>query len=115
MLPRSDQASAELLLAQQEAEFDANEIRNSSRIQLQSMESRYAADVDELNLERRRLISDHMQRTDALTHKLHCAANAENSAGHTAKANAEEARLVAAAQGVQAAEAINHIKGAVTQ
>ena len=54
MLLRSAQASAELLFAQQKAEFDANEIRNSSRIQLQSMESRYAAEVDELNLERRR-------------------------------------------------------------
>ena len=39
---RSAEASAELLLAQQQAELDAHEIRNSSRIRLQSLEAQFA-------------------------------------------------------------------------
>ena len=87
---RSAQASAELLYAQQKAELDAHEIRNSSCIQLQAIERRYAAEVEELGIERWRLVSDHMQRTDARAHKLQCAITTETSARLAAKANVEE-------------------------
>ena len=49
---RSAEASAELFLAQQQAELDAHEIRNSSRIRLQSLEARFVSEVEELNNER---------------------------------------------------------------
>ena len=98
------------MYAQQKADIDAHEIRNSPRIQLLSIEGPYATEMQELNFERRRLISDHMQRTDALTHKFHCAVAAENSARLTAKASAEEARLAAEAQCMQAPDAIGHMK-----
>ena len=55
---RSAEASAELLLAQQKAELDAHEIRNSSRIQLLSLEARFASEVDELNMVRRRITAE---------------------------------------------------------
>ena len=98
------------MYAQQKADIDAHEIRNSPRIQLQSIEGPYATEMQELNFARRRLISDHMQRTDAPTHKFHCAVAAENSARLTAKASTEEARLAAEAQCMQATEAIGHMK-----
>ena len=112
---RSAQASAELLYAQQKAELDAHEIRNSSRIPLQSIERRFAAGVEVLNVERRRLVSDHIQRTDVLTHQLPCATTAETSARLAVKANALEARLAAVAHGSQATEATNHIKRSMTE
>ena len=106
---RSAQASAELLYAQQKAELEAHEIRNSSRIPLQS-----AAEVEVLNVERRRLVSDHIQRTDVLTHQLPCATTAETSARLAVKANALEARLAAVAHGSQATEATSHRKRSMT-
>ena len=112
---RSAEASAELLLAQQKAELDAHEIRNSSRIRLQSLEARFASEVEELNIERRRVVVENTQRTDALNLKLQSAIAAENSARLAAKANADEANMAVMTHGNQATEAIGRISAAMAE
>ena len=70
-------AQAELLLAQREAETDAREIRNSLRSELQTMESRFRAEVSELQMDRRRLVADHAQRSEDLGLQLQRTTTAE--------------------------------------
>ena len=85
-----------MLHAQQSTELDAIEIRNSTRVELNTWEAGFKAESREQHTGRRRSVDDHSERVGDVTDRLKCSRNAEAPARANAKSVWEYVRTAIA-------------------